>query len=90
MLRPSASLFARAVGAEVTADVGAWASAEVAAVRLDAGLSGPRRQAAALAALVALAAAAAVVVVVAAAASGEDTEEENRSAGSLPTYQLTG
>lgn len=70
MLRPSASLSARAVGAEVTADVGAWASVEVADGRLDEGPSGLRRQAV--------------------AGSGEDTEEENRPAGSLLTYQLTG
>lgn len=49
MLRPSASLSARAVGAEVTAGVGAWASVEVADVRLDEGPSGLRRQAAAVA-----------------------------------------
>lgn len=74
MLRPSASLSARAVGAEVTVDVGGWASVEAADVRLDEAPSGLRRQAAAVAAV----------------GSGVDTEEENRPAGSLLTYQPTG
>lgn len=47
MLRPSASLSARAVGAGVTAHAGAWASVEVAGVRLDEGPLGLRRQVAA-------------------------------------------
>lgn len=46
MLRPSASLSARAVGAEVTVDVGGWASVEAADARLDEAPSGLRRQAA--------------------------------------------